>query len=136
VLCAGLEETIEGVWQDQEKEVLLFRLGLSTDGGACYATLNAHVPWGGQGGQTFAAAYSGTDLLAVAFPNRWRIEFRGDGTAQFVARGCRCVWPLGEKMSPDSGLKPHVQKQQPHALRFFKDPTWFRREFGILKQLR
>lgn len=84
-LCAGLEETIEGVWQDQENDVLLFRLGLSKNGGACYATLNAYAPWGGEGGETFAASYSGTDPLVVVFPNRWKIEFSGDGNAKFVA---------------------------------------------------
>ena len=80
-----MEETFEGVGQDSEKDVLLFRLGLSASGSACYATLNAYTPWGGQGAQTFAATHSGTDPLTVAFPNGWSIEFRSDGTAQFVA---------------------------------------------------
>jgi hypothetical protein len=45
-LCAGFDETHEGVWLDRSgAEVLRFRFAMNDDGTACYAWLNAVPQW-------------------------------------------------------------------------------------------
>ncbi|TCK99406.1 hypothetical protein BXY66_3910 [Shimia isoporae] len=45
-LCTGFEETLEGVWVDENNQpALRFRFGSNRNGTGCYAWLNANPKW-------------------------------------------------------------------------------------------